>query len=133
MFVIALPLRTLVILIRFCNWVSATAIRHFVNRNYYNPLTFRNCCVTFQRQFTPSKCCAWGRCLPFPPGYATVFKTESCLLQVVHTVKYTEVEPSYKKLQKLSYLHILQNKNRSCTCSEMLNPVPYFYKHSIHS
>jgi len=27
----------------------------------------------------------------------------------------------------------LQNKNRSCTCREMLNPVPYFSKHSIQS
>jgi len=33
----------------------------------------------------------------------------------------------------MSYWHILQNKNRSCTCSEMQNPVPYFYKHSIES
>jgi len=40
---------------------------------------------------------------------------------------------SRTKLQKLSYWHILQNKNCSCTCSEMLNPVPYFYKHSIQS
>jgi len=27
----------------------------------------------------------------------------------------------------------LQNENRSCTCREMLNPVPYFPKHSIQS
>ena len=26
---------------------------------------------------------------------------------------------------------MLQNKNRSCTCNEVLNPVPYFFKHSI--
>ena len=38
-----------------------------------------------------------------------------------------------QKLQKLSYWHIYQNKNRSCTCREMLNPVTYFYKHSIQS
>jgi len=23
--------------------------------------------MTFQPQFTPSKCCTWGRCLLFPP------------------------------------------------------------------
>jgi len=28
---------------------------------------------------------------------------------------------------------MLQNKNRSCTCSEILNQVPYFSKHSIQS
>jgi len=28
---------------------------------------------------------------------------------------------------------MLQNKNRSRTCSEILNPVPYFSKHSIQS
>jgi len=28
---------------------------------------------------------------------------------------------------------MLQNKNHSCTCSEILNPVPYFSKHSIQS
>jgi len=33
--------------------------------------------MTFQSQFTPSKCCAWGRCFHFILGYATVFKTES--------------------------------------------------------
>jgi len=33
---------------------------------------------------------------PLPPGYATVFKAESCLRQVMHAVKYTEVEPSYQ-------------------------------------
>jgi len=27
-------LRTLVIFMRFCNWVSAVGIRHFVKRNY---------------------------------------------------------------------------------------------------
>ena len=35
---------------------------------------------------------------------------------------------SWSKLQKQSYWHILQNKNRSCKCSEMLNLVPYFSK-----
>jgi len=45
----------------------------------------------------------------------------------MHTAKYPEVEASYKNC------HILQNKNRSCACSEMLNPVPYFSKHSIQS
>jgi len=33
---------------------------------------------------------------PIPPGYATVFRTESCLLQVMHRAKYPEVEESYK-------------------------------------
>jgi len=28
---------------------------------------------------------------------------------------------------------VLQNRNRSCTRSEILNPVPYFSKHSIQS
>ena len=28
---------------------------------------------------------------------------------------------------------MLQNKNRGCTCNEVLNPVPYFSKHSIQS
>jgi len=39
---------------------------------------------------------------------------------------YSQISWSRSKLQKLSYWHIHQNKNRSCTCSEMLNPVPYF-------
>ena len=46
---------------------------------------------------------------------------------------YSQISWSRSKLQKLSYWHILQNKNRSCTCSEMLNPVPHFSKHSIQS
>jgi len=29
--------------------------------------------------------------------------------------------------------NLLQNKNRSCTCSEMLDSVPYFSMHSIQS
>ena len=49
------------------------------------------------------------------------------LLQVMHTAKYPEVEASYKNC------HILQNKNRSCTCSEMFNPVSYFSRHSVQS
>jgi len=28
---------------------------------------------------------------------------------------------------------MLENKNRSCTCSEMLNPAQYFSKHSVQS
>jgi len=28
---------------------------------------------------------------------------------------------------------MLQKKNSSCTCNEILNPVPYFSKHSIQS
>ena len=39
---------------------------------------------------------------------------------------YSQIHWSWTKLQKLSYWHILQNKNCSYTCSEMLNPVPYF-------
>ena len=46
---------------------------------------------------------------------------------------YSQIYWIRTKLQKLSYWYILQNKNRSCTCSEMLNPVPYFSKHSIQS
>ena len=49
------------------------------------------------------------------------------LLQVMLTAKYPEVEASYKNC------HTLQNKNRICTCSEILNTVPYFSKHSIKS
>jgi len=33
-----LAFRTLVILMRFRNWVTAAAIQHFVNRNYMFPL-----------------------------------------------------------------------------------------------
>jgi len=46
---------------------------------------------------------------------------------------YSQIYYSRTKLQKLSYWHILKNKNCSCTCSEMLNPVTYSYKHSIQS
>jgi len=46
---------------------------------------------------------------------------------------YSQISWSRNKLQKLSCWHILQNKNRSCTCSEMLNTVPYFSKHSVQS
>ena len=71
------------------------------------------------------------RCLLFPPGYGTVFKTESYLCFKLC------IQPNILKLkqaiQKLSYWHILQNKNRRCTCSEMLNTPAYFYKHSIQS
>jgi len=49
------------------------------------------------------------------------------LLQVMHTAKYPEIEASYKNC------HMLQNKNCSCTCNKVLNPVPYFSKHSIQS
>jgi len=52
------------------------------------------------------------------------------LLQVIHTTKYTDVEPSYKNC---CIDIVLQNKNRSCICIEMLNPVPYLSKHSIQS
>jgi len=66
------------------------------------------------------------------------------LLQVMNKAKYTEIESSYKNCHidnccslatytSLSIWHILQNKNCSCTCSEMLNPVTCFYKHSIQS
>ena len=50
-----------------------------------------------------------------------------------HMFAYSQISWNWSKLQKLSYWHILQNKNRSCTCSEMLNPVPYFSKHSVQS
>jgi len=33
---------------------------------------------------------------PLPLGFDTLFKKESCLLQVMHTAKYREVEASYK-------------------------------------
>jgi len=49
-------------------WIVITSIRWH--------LTSRSCYVTFQPQFTPSKCCARGRCLHFSLGYATVFKTD---------------------------------------------------------
>ena len=48
------------------------------------------------------------------------------LLQVMHTAKYIQVEPCYENC------HIgITSKNN--TWSEMLNPVPYFSKHSIQS
>ena len=63
-----LPLRILVILMRFCNWVSATGIRHFVNRDCIRwHLTFCNCYMTFQPQFTPWKCCARGQMSSLSP------------------------------------------------------------------
>jgi len=46
---------------------------------------------------------------------------------------YSQIYQRRTKLQKLSYSHIYQNKNRSCICNEMLNPVTCFYKHSSHS
>jgi len=61
-----LSLRTLVILMRFCDWVAASDLPHFANRNYQHQLTFRNCYVTFQHQFTPSKCCARRQISPLP-------------------------------------------------------------------
>jgi len=33
-------LQTLVFFMRFHNWVPAIGIKHFVNRNYWHPLTF---------------------------------------------------------------------------------------------
>jgi len=52
------------------------------------------------------------------------------LLQVMHTAKYPEVEASYKNCHSDIYF---KTKTVVCTCSKMLNPVPYFYKHSIQS
>ena len=52
------------------------------------------------------------------------------LLQVVHTAKYLEVGASYKNCGTDI---CFQNKNRSFTSSEILNPVPYFSKHLIQS
>jgi len=40
-------------------------------------LTFRNCYVTFQPQFTLSKCCAREQISPLSPGCATVPKADS--------------------------------------------------------
>ena len=48
---------------------------------------------------------------------------------------YSQIYWSRTKLQKLSYCHIgyFKTKTVVCTCSEMLNPVQYFTKHSIQS
>jgi len=93
-------------------------------------LTFRSCDVTFQPQFTPSKCCAQGRCLHFPLVTPLSSRQNH---KFASSHEYSQIYYSRSKLQKLSYCHILQNKNRSCICSEMLYPVYYFSKHSIQS
>jgi len=46
---------------------------------------------------------------------------------------YSEISWSRSELQKLSYWHVLQITNCSCTCSELSNPAPYFSKHSVQS
>ena len=86
--------------------------------------------MTFQPQFTPSKHCARGQMFPFPPWLRHCLQDRIIsLLHVMHTAKYLEVEASYKNC----HTDICSKQNRSCTCSEILNPVPYSSKHSIQS
>ena len=67
--------------------------------------------------YTP-KCCSRGRCLPFP--LATPLSSRQNH-KFASSYVYSQIYWSRTKLQKLSYWRIFQNKNRSCTCSEMLN------------
>ena len=84
--------------------------------------------MTFQPQFTPSTCCARGQMSSLPPWLRHCLQDR---IMFASSYVYSQISWSRSKLQKLSHWHILQNKNRSCTCSEMLNPVPYFSKHSV--
>jgi len=53
--------------------------------------------VTFQPQFTPGNCCAWHQMSPLHPWLRHCLRDRiTSLLRVMHTAKYTEVEPSYK-------------------------------------
>ena len=118
---------------RFCNWVSATGTRHFVNRNYYHPLTFD---ISWLLRYIPTSIYALKMLRPgtdvSPFPLATPLPSKQNY-KFASSYAYSQISWSRSKLQKLSYWHILQNKNCSCTCSEMLNPVPYFYKYSVQS
>jgi len=70
------------------------------------------------------------RCLPFP--LATPLSSRQNH-KFASSYAHSQLYWSRTKLRKLSYWHILQNKNRCYTCNEMLNPVTYFCKHSISS
>jgi len=68
---------------------------------------------------------------PVPPWLRHCFQDRIIsLLQVMHTAKYIEVEPSYKNCHIDIYF---KTKTVLFICSEMLNPVPYFSKYSIQS
>jgi len=72
----------------------------WVAGHHWSPRWRRICCyVTFQPQFTPWKCCTRRQMSSLPPGYAAVCLHDRIisLCQVIHTAKYTKVEPSYKK------------------------------------
>jgi len=75
----------------------------------------------------PQNAAPGDRFFPFPRLRHCLQDRIISLLHVMHTAKYTKVEPSYKNCHIDIYF---KAKN---TSSEMLNPVPYFSKHSIQS
>ena len=78
----------------------------------------------------PENAAPGDRCLPFP--LATPLSSRENY-KFASSYAYSQIYYSRTKLEKLSYWHILKNKNCICTCNEMLNPVTYSYKHSIQS
>jgi len=70
--------------------------------------------------FVPNMLCPG----PHVPLATPMFSRHNCRLAWSFT--HSQIYWSRTKPWKLSYWHIFQNKNRSYTCSEMLNPVSFF-------
>jgi len=73
------------------------------------PSDAHDCYVTFRPQFTTSKCCAWGQICPLPPWLRHSSRHNHMFAS---RYAYSQIYWSRTKLHKLSYWHILQNKNR---------------------
>jgi len=84
---------------RFCNWVLATGIRHFVKRDYYYPLTFdisSLLCGIPTSIYALKKLRPGTDVSPSPWLRHCLQDRIISLLQVMHKAKYPEVEESYK-------------------------------------
>jgi len=121
---------------RFCNWVSATGIRHFVNRNYYHPLTFD---ISYLLRDIPTSIYALKMLRPGTDVSSSPLATGLSSRQN-HVCFKLCIQPNILKLKQATKIivahvakcwtrcHIFRNVE-----NEMLNPVPYFSKHSVQS
>jgi len=66
-----------------------------------------------------------GQMSPLPPLATPLSSTQNH--KFASSYAHSQIYWCRTKIQKLLYWHILQNKNRSCTSNEMLNPVPYVF------
>jgi len=118
------------------SWIVITIIRWH--------LTFHNCYVTFQPQFSTSKCCARWQMSPLPPWLRHCIQDR---IMFASSYAYSQISWSWSKLQNShTDIHfktktVISHAAKCWTrCRifrnveiEMFNPVPYFSKHSVQS